>query len=48
MITSTLEGGVQVLLVINGAYGHRQTAICKYAGIDYETLEFEALDKSFL
>eukprot|EP00435_Cladocopium_sp_Y103_P034271 s789_g8.t2 len=31
----------KVLLVINGAYGHRQTAICSYAGINYETLVFE-------
>jgi len=31
----------KVLLVINGAYGHRQTAICSYAGINYESLVFE-------
>lgn len=41
MLGSAVPRDGKVLLVINGAYGHRQTAICKYAGIDHETLVFE-------
>ncbi|CAK9064314.1 unnamed protein product [Durusdinium trenchii] len=41
MLGTAVPKDGKVLLVINGAYGHRQTAICKYAGIPYETLVFE-------
>ncbi|CAE7280738.1 phnW, partial [Symbiodinium sp. KB8] len=34
----------KVLIVTNGAYGHRQKAMCQYLGIDHETLDFEDHD----
>ncbi|CAJ1415114.1 unnamed protein product [Effrenium voratum] len=37
----TVPKNAKVLLVINGAYGHRQTALCEYMGIDHEVLAFE-------
>eukprot|EP00927_Polykrikos_kofoidii_P047316 TRINITY_DN4141_c0_g1_i2.p1 TRINITY_DN4141_c0_g1~~TRINITY_DN4141_c0_g1_i2.p1 ORF type:complete len:417 (-),score=56.97 TRINITY_DN4141_c0_g1_i2:41-1291(-) len=33
------DGG-KVLIVINGAYGHRQVTICRYLGIECDTLEY--------
>merc|ERR1719201_1936721 len=37
------DGG-KVLIVINGAYGHRQVTICKYLGIDHDFIEFPDSD----
>ena len=37
-VTAHLCSG-QVLLLCNGAYGHRQTQICRVAGIPYVSLE---------
>jgi len=33
------EGG-KVLILVNGAYGHRQATICRYLGIEHECLEW--------
>uniref|UniRef100_A0A6A7G1T5 Alanine--glyoxylate aminotransferase n=2 Tax=Hirondellea gigas TaxID=1518452 RepID=A0A6A7G1T5_9CRUS len=40
MLTSVVPRNGCVLLLINGAYGHRAAKILKYAGIDFEVLVF--------
>lgn len=40
VLTSTVPRDGKVLILINGAYGHRMVKICKTAGIDHTSLEF--------
>ena len=40
VLTSTVPRDGKVLILINGAYGHRMVKICKTACIDFTSLEF--------
>lgn len=40
VLTSTIPRNGKVLIIINGAYGHRMVKICRTAGIECTTLEF--------
>jgi len=40
MLGTAIPRGGKVLILINGAYGHRQAAICRILGIEHECLEW--------